>query len=124
MKLRIATLRSALAGLRRLGLEQHVTEVLPVDLCLPAARQGAVAVEVISGSQAETAVAPLSDEGTARCVRAERALLRRLGGGCSTPIGAYAVQDGPLLWLRAGRALLLETGIPGAWMHPTRRGAK
>ncbi len=43
---------------------------------------------------------PLHDEHTAACVVAERALNRRLQGGCQVPIGAYAVLDGDNIWLR------------------------
>jgi hydroxymethylbilane synthase len=91
----------ALAGLRRLGLERHVTQVLPVTLSLPAAGQGALAIEVLRGSPAFEATAPLDDETTSRCVRAERALLARLSGGCTVPVAAYAVPEDRQLWLRA-----------------------
>jgi len=83
----------ALAGLRRLGLEQHVTEVLPLELSLPAGGQGALAIETVRGSAAEAACAPLEDAQTARCVRAERALLAHLAGSCTVPIAAYAVVE-------------------------------
>src|SRR5205823_7376748 len=63
----------ALAGLRRLGLEEHVTEILPVELSLPAAGQGSLAIEVQRGSPGEAAASPLDDSTTSRCVRAERA---------------------------------------------------
>jgi hydroxymethylbilane synthase len=88
----------ALAGLKRLGLEHHVTEILPLELSLPAGGQGALAVETVRGSAAEGAVAPLEDPATARCVRAERALLARLAGSCTVPIAAFAVieEDGSL----------------------------
>ena len=84
----------ALAGLRRLGLEHHVTEILPMELSLPAGGQGALAIETVRGSAAEGACAPLEDPQTARCVRAERALLARLAGSCTVPNAAYAVRDG------------------------------
>ena len=90
----------ALAGLRRLGLEQHVTEVLPVELSLPAAGQGALAIEAVKESRGEKAASPLDDRCVSRCVRAERAVLLRLAGGCTVPIAAYAVEDGPRIWLR------------------------
>ncbi len=90
----------ALAGLRRLGLEGHVTEILPVELSLPAAGQGALAIEALRDSRGERAASPLDDAGTARCVRAERAVLARLAGGCTVPIAAYAVAEGAGLWLR------------------------
>ena len=60
----------ALAGLRRLGLESHVTEILPVELSLPAAGQGALAIETLRGSRAETATEPLGDKATGICVGA------------------------------------------------------
>ncbi len=91
----------ALAGLRRLGLEEHVTEVLPVTLSLPAAGQGALAIEAMEGSKGFQATVPLDDAGTARCVRAERAVLARLAGGCTVPVAAYAVAEDGQLWLRA-----------------------
>jgi len=91
----------ALAGLRRLGLEEHVTEVLPVEVSLPAAGQGALAIEAARGSRGWTAAAPLDDPGTSPCVRAERALLAKLAGGCTIPLAAYATQEGKELHLRA-----------------------
>ncbi|HUJ29381.1 MAG TPA: hydroxymethylbilane synthase [Myxococcales bacterium] len=92
----------ALAGLRRLGLEQHVTEVLPVSLSLPAAGQGALAIEAVRGSAGERETAPLDDHQTALCVRAERAVLARLAGGCTVPVAAHATfEGGGQLWLRA-----------------------
>jgi hydroxymethylbilane synthase len=91
----------ALAGLRRLGLERHVTEILPVELSLPAAGQGALAVETVRGSRGEKATLALSDRATALCVRAERAVLARLAGGCTVPVAAYATLEGEQLFLRA-----------------------
>ena len=92
----------ALAGLRRLGLEEHVTQVLPVELSLPAAGQGALAIEALRGSRAGSSAAALDDAVVARCVRAERALLAKLAGGCTLPLAAYAVEIAPgTLHLRA-----------------------
>ena len=91
----------ALAGLRRLGLEQHVTEVLPLELSLPAPGQGALAIEAVRGSAGDTAAAQLDDRATSLCVRAERSVMTRLAGGCTVPLAAYAVLDGSTLWLRA-----------------------
>lgn len=91
----------ALAGLRRLGLEAQVTEVLSVDLSLPAAGQGALAIETVRGSPGFEATSPLDDAATADCVHAERAVLARLAGGCTVPVAAYAVLEGDRIWLRA-----------------------
>ena len=89
------------AGLRRLGLENHVTEVLPVELCLPAAGQGALAIEARIGSRGEAAARALHDPHTGVCVRAERAVLQRLSGGCTIPIAAFAIEELGSIWLRA-----------------------
>jgi hydroxymethylbilane synthase len=91
----------ALAGLHRLGLELQVTEVLALELSLPAAGQGALAIEAVRGSPGHAATAPLDHKATADCVRAERAVLARLSGGCTVPVAAYAVLEGEQLWLRA-----------------------
>lgn len=91
----------ALAGVRRLGLEQHVTQILPIELSLPAAGQGALAIEAIRGSAGDRAAAQLDDPPTSICVRAERAVLTRLAGDCTVPVAAYAVLEGQSIWLRA-----------------------
>ena len=91
----------ALAGLRRLELEDQVTEVLPLDLSLPAAGQGALAIETVRGSPAHAATAALDHPPTALCVRAERAVLARLAGGCTVPVAAHATLRDDELWLRA-----------------------
>ncbi len=91
----------ALAGLRRLGLDAEVTEILPPELSLPAAGQGALAIETLRGSPGFEATAPLDDAPTARCVRSERAVLARLAGGCTVPVAAYALLEGERIWLRA-----------------------
>ena len=91
----------ALAGLRRLGLEEHVTEVLPIEVCLPAAGQGALAIEARRSSRGWAAASPLDDPGISPSVRAERALLAKLSGGCTLPLAAYAAREGAALHLRA-----------------------
>jgi hydroxymethylbilane synthase len=91
----------ALAGLRRLGLEAQVTEVLPVALSLPAAGQGALAIETVRGSEGFEATSALDDAATADCVRAERGVLARLAGGCTVPVAAHALLEGEKIWLRA-----------------------
>jgi hydroxymethylbilane synthase len=60
-----------------------------------------MAVEALRGSRGEAAASPLDDLATSRCVRAERAVLARLAGGCTVPVAAYAVLEGERLWLRA-----------------------
>ncbi len=92
----------AAAGLKRLGLQQRIRYELPPEVCLPAVGQGAVGIEC-RADDAETAalLAPLNDTDTWDRVVAERAMNRRLEGGCQVPIAGYAELQGDQLWLRA-----------------------
>ena len=90
------------AGIIRLGWEESVGEVIPVDVLLPAVGQGAIGVEIRSGDAAVAPmVAALNHAPTAGAVTAERALLARLEGGCQVPIGAYARIEGGELHIDA-----------------------
>lgn len=92
----------AAAGLARLGRLGEAAEVLDVETMLPAAGQGALAVEA-RADDAELCglVAPLEDRETRAAVEAERAFLRRLGAGCRLPVGALGEVEGSTLRLRA-----------------------
>ncbi|MDP2776671.1 MAG: hydroxymethylbilane synthase, partial [Anaerolineales bacterium] len=80
------------AGLTRLGLDNHVTEWLSLDVMLPAPGQGALAVQCRADDQTTLSLlAALEDDSTRKCVTAERAFLSGLGGGCAVPVAAYAV---------------------------------
>ena len=91
------------AGLARLGLQQHISQVLTVEIMLPAVGQGALAIEARADDEATlAAVASLDDPRTRQAVIAERALLAALRGGCLAPIGALGqIQSDGLLHLRA-----------------------
>ncbi len=92
----------AAAGLKRLGFENRITAVLEPEESLPAVGQGALGIEIRSGNPELAALlAPLNDPETAACVLAERAMSRRLQGGCQAPIGGYAVVRDGRLFLRA-----------------------
>lgn len=81
----------AAAGLARLGLAPDGAVPLDVDVCVPAPGQGALAVEGrVDRSELIEAVRALDDPVAAACLRAERALLAALGGGCREPVGALA----------------------------------
>jgi hydroxymethylbilane synthase len=93
----------ASAGLLRLGLGERIRNHIPVADSLPAGGQGAVGIELRSDDRATLELLqPLHHSGTAERVLAERALNRRLQGGCEVPIAAYAehVDGGSALWLR------------------------
>ena len=91
----------AAAGLDRLGRLDHQVRDLPLDAMLPAPGQGALAVQVVEGSPAAELAARVDDADCRRAVIAERSLLRRLGGGCLSALGAYAAVAGTELSLRA-----------------------
>ena len=83
----------AAAGLHRLGAQQHITCYLDAPAWLPAAGQGAIAVQTRADDDAVRALAEaMNDAPTMRAVRAERAFLAALEGGCQVPIGALAMQ--------------------------------
>jgi hydroxymethylbilane synthase len=79
------------AGLVRLGLAQHVTQWLPLEVMLPAPGQGALAIQCRADDETTLGLlAALDDQATRSAVTAERAFLSGLGGGCSVPVAAYA----------------------------------
>ncbi len=79
------------AGLKRLGLEGHVSEWLPLKLMLPAPGQGALAVQCRADDAATLELlAAIEDGPTRKNTTAERSFLRGLGGGCAVPVAAYA----------------------------------
>jgi hydroxymethylbilane synthase len=87
----------AAAGLERLGRIEEAREKLDFDLMLPAPGQGALAVQAVAGSEPAELARAIDEDATSRAVRAERALLSRLGGGCLSAVGAYGeVNDGQL----------------------------
>ena len=91
----------ACAGLIRLEMAGRIRERIPVERSLPAGVQGAVGIELRSDDgKTRELLAPLHHSATAERVIAERALNRRLQGGCEVPIAAFAVHEGDDLWLR------------------------
>ena len=96
----------AAAGLKRLGLERRIRAYLETDLSLPAAGQGAMAIEIVSGERSDgvdlrAVLAPLNHENTARAVAAERKVSRVFGASCQIPLAAHAVVEGGEMHLRA-----------------------
>ena len=92
----------ASAGLRRLGWDSRITELLEPSVMCPAVGQGALAVETrADGGAAQQACTRLEHSPTRIAVTAERAVLAALGGGCQVPIGAHATLHDHLLSLQA-----------------------
>ncbi len=97
----------AVAGLKRLGLEEKITAALEPSEILPAAGQGAIGVEIRTGDdRCKNYLAPLHCKKTALCIAAERGVVAVLDASCRTPIGAFATRDsnGATLTLRAAVA--------------------
>lgn len=96
----VGALVMAAAGLRRAGLAHRITQYLEPSVILPAPGQGALAIEVRAGdAEVRAMVERIHDEAAALEVRAERAFLARLEGGCQVPVGALAVRRGDVLQL-------------------------
>jgi hydroxymethylbilane synthase len=92
----------AAAGLNRLGLQQRIRTLLGSEQFLPAPGQAALGIECREADKdIQALIAPLNDFTTAICVNAERALCKRLGGGCQVPIAAFAEIKNEKIWLRA-----------------------
>ncbi|MDP8950169.1 MAG: hydroxymethylbilane synthase [Actinomycetota bacterium] len=90
----------ARAGLMRLGLDVSHS-VVPPEIMLPAVGQGSLAVAILEDHPLRGTVREaLEHEPSARAVRAERAMLNALEGGCRVPVGALGAVEGPKVWLR------------------------
>ncbi len=87
----------AVAGLRRLGLENRVSRVFAPEEMLPAAGQGILAVQARADFD-PSILSPLNNNEAELCALAERAFLQTLDGGCSSPVAAYArIQQGQIV---------------------------
>jgi hydroxymethylbilane synthase len=98
----------AIAGLERLDLGGRATQLLPLDVCLPAPGQGAIALEAMAGSEWAQRAHAVNDPASAAAVAAERAFLAALGGGCRTPVGVHATVSGDRLRLDG---VAIELGV-------------
>ena len=111
----------AVAGLKRLGLFSAMASALDVDEFLPAAGQGAIAIETRDDDANAIALAAASgDAETHTALAAERAFLAALGGSCRTPIAGHARLDGDTLIFRG---LVAKTDGSDA-IEVTRQGRR
>ncbi|OJH39647.1 hydroxymethylbilane synthase [Cystobacter ferrugineus] len=91
----------AFAGLKRLGLDSEIAEVLPTSVSLPAVGQGVLAIQCrTEDAVVRGLLAPLEDATTRVAVTAERALMARLEGGCTVPLAGHATVQGQTVHLR------------------------
>jgi len=89
----------AAAGLTRLGMANRITQLLPLELSIPAVAQGVLGLETRTGDHAagDLVRRAIHDEAEARRIAAERMFLLRMGGSCQTPLAAHAVdRDGSI----------------------------
>jgi hydroxymethylbilane synthase len=95
----------AAAGLKRLGLPQRIRALLEPEYSLPAAGQGAMAIEIVDqrsdGLDLRAILAPLNHVPTAQAVAAERKVSKVFGGSCQIPLAAFATVDAGVMHLRA-----------------------
>jgi len=90
----------AASGLNRLGLSRRISQLLPVEEFMPAIGQGSLGLEIRENDEAVySLISFLNHEPTQIAVRAERAFLKRLEGGCQVPIGGHAVLEGETIRL-------------------------
>ncbi|BCR03497.1 porphobilinogen deaminase [Desulfuromonas versatilis] len=106
----------AAAGMHRLGFTKQISEYLPEEISTPAIGQGALGLESrIDDAETNALIDFFNHPETAWAVKAERAFLRRLEGGCQVPIGAFGTVKGDQLTLTGfvsdveGRQLLKKT---------------
>lgn len=87
----------AAAGIKRLGLEEIITEYLDPVKFVPAVSQGAIGVETLRNSESAHILKEIDNENVRIGVEAERSFLRKLNGDCHTPVGAYSTIEGETL---------------------------
>lgn len=110
----------AAAGLKRLGMPQRIRAVLDPDDSLPAAGQGAMAIEIAArtdGIDLVELLAPLNHVPTAQAVTAERRVSKVFGGSCQVPLAAHAIIEGGQMHLRAMVATPDGTRVASAEVH-------
>ncbi len=97
----------AAAGIKRMNLAENISQPISTEVCLPAIGQGALGLETrVDNNEVNQYLSILDDESSHVSVRAERAFLRRLGGGCQVPIAALGT-------ISAGGTLVLR-GLVGS----------
>jgi hydroxymethylbilane synthase len=80
----------AYAGVKRMGFEQYIKEILPIEIMVPPAGQGAIGIEIRNESEALNMLKPINHENSFLEIATERKLLTAMGGGCQTPLGINA----------------------------------
>jgi hydroxymethylbilane synthase len=84
----------ACAGIKRMGLEKCIKEIMPLNTMIPSCGQGAIGVEIRNEKDALKLLAPVNNEDSFLEVAIERMLLAKIGGGCHLPLGIHTVITG------------------------------
>lgn len=120
----------AFAGIHRMELNHRITQLIPFSICLPAVGQGSIGIEIRDGDREIAEVVAAVDHLPSRAaITAERALMRRLEGGCQVPIGALGLVDGDELVLEGvvasldGR-LVIRSSLAGPLNQPAELGLR
>lgn len=88
----------AAAGLKRIGLEQHITEILSSEIMIPAVSQGAIAIESVRhDDKLKQVLDKVNHEPTFHAITGERSFLQAIEGGCQVPAGCHSTLDEPML---------------------------
>ncbi len=80
----------AYAGVKRMGFTEHIKEIIPLDIMVPSAGQGAIGIEIRNDDEAIELLRPVNDPVSSEEISIERELLSRIGGGCQIPLGIHA----------------------------------
>lgn len=118
----------AATGLQRLGLDKYISEIIEPEIIMPAVAQGAIAIEIRENdTEVMEVLKPINHTNTWNSIRAERALLRTLEGGCQVPLGAYSKIDGKQITLNGFVASvngkeMLKDSIVGSIENPDACG--
>lgn len=110
----------ACAGVKRMGLQEFISEILPLHMMVPASGQGAIGIETREGEEFSDFLKEINHEQTFREVSVERALQRAIGGSCQVPLGIYATvgQDRVTLEVAFGSedgSFLIRERLEGSW---------
>ncbi len=120
----------AAAGIKRLGRGEEISEILPIERFPPSPGQGALGIQIREDNElAREILAGSGDPVTDAEVRAERAMLAELHGGCSVPVGAFGKADDEVLTLHgqvtaADGRQQVEGRLSGSLSDPEKLGAQ
>ena len=118
----------AVAGLKRLGMDDRIAQVIPTSVCLPAVGQGVVGIECrVDDPDIHPLILPLNDQQSATETLAERTANKHIGGGCHVPVAFHCEQSGQWLTLRGlvgepDGSIILRSEKQGSVSDPEQLG--